>query len=70
MKRARSWQTMSQRVARPFRGPERRLCGAAFAYACAYTARCGHAIDATAEREHPGSFGALVAREGLRLLEV
>lgn len=55
---------------KPFRGPERRLCGAAFAYACAYTARCGHAIDATAEREHPGSFGALVAREGLRLLEV
>src|SRR5262245_26541554 len=40
---------------RPFSPAERRLCGAAFAYACAYTARCGHALDGDT-RERAGAF--------------
>jgi hypothetical protein len=46
---------------------ERRQCGAAFAYSCAYTARCGHALGAD-ERGAPGTFMHLVASEGQRLL--
>ncbi len=53
-----------------FSGAERRLCGAAFAYSCAYTARCGHTGDAQEKQQQPGSFEALVAEEGLRLLKL
>ena len=52
-----------------FSKDERRLCGAALAYSCAYTARCGHSSGVD-EREKPGTFMHLVAREGLRLLEL
>jgi hypothetical protein len=52
---------------RPFECAERAACGATFAYACAYTARCGHAGGAD-EREVPGTFQHLVARHGLELL--
>jgi Phosphotransferase enzyme family len=38
---------------------ERRLCGACFAYASAYTARCGHATGRD-DRETPGTFQHLV----------
>ena len=46
---------------------ERRLCGAAFAYSCAYTSRCGFSLGVD-ERNLVGSFMHLVASEGLRLL--
>jgi hypothetical protein len=52
---------------RAFDRDERRLCGATFAYACAYTARCGHALGID-DRAAPGTFGALVASHGARLL--
>ena len=42
-----------------FSAEERRLCGACFAYASAYTARCGHAAGGD-ERETPGTFQHLV----------
>ncbi|MDB4968838.1 MAG: hypothetical protein JWN44_4527 [Myxococcales bacterium] len=54
--------------ARPFTADERRLCAAAFAYACAYSARCAWALGSD-ERDRPGTFQALVARHGARLLE-
>jgi hypothetical protein len=38
-----------------FSPDERRVCGAAFAYACAYTARCGHALGVD-ERNADGRF--------------
>jgi hypothetical protein len=50
-----------------FDGDERRLCAAAFAYSCAYTARCGWALGAD-ERRKGGSFQHLVHTEGVRLL--
>jgi hypothetical protein len=53
---------------RAFAADERRLCAAMFAYACAYVARCSFcSVD---ERARPGTFQALVAHEGLRLLEL
>ncbi len=52
---------------RPFERDERAACAAMFAYACAYTARCGHAGGAD-ERDVPGTFQHLVARHGRELL--
>jgi Phosphotransferase enzyme family len=53
---------------RAFDDAERRLCGGAFAYACAYTARCGwRAID---DRTRAGTFHHLVARHGTALMEL
>src|SRR2546421_338363 len=54
---------------RVFGADERRLCAAAFAYSCGYTARCGWAI-AGDERGKSGTFQALVASHGARLLEL
>jgi hypothetical protein len=54
---------------RPFTSAERRLCGAAFAYAVAYTARCGYAV-AGDERDRPGTFQHLLAQYGPALLEL
>ena len=51
----------------PFARDERRLCGAAFAYSVAYTARCGHA-GGYEGRDVPGSFHHLLAEHGDRLL--
>lgn len=53
----------------PFTRNERELCGAAFAYAVAYTSRCGHAsgIDT---REAPGTFQHLLANCGAKLLDL
>lgn len=48
---------------------ERRACGAAFAYACAYTARCVHALGEDT-RDQEGTFQHLVAAEGARLLSL
>jgi hypothetical protein len=54
---------------RAFDEGERRLIGAAFAYSCAYTARCGHALGTgTDERDRPGTFMHLVWHERERLL--
>jgi len=52
-----------------FTQAERMLCGAAFAYAVAYTSRCGHAggVDS---RDQRGTFQHLLASHGLRLLEL
>ena len=52
---------------RPFDRAERAACAAVFAYACAYTARCGHALGRD-ERDVPGTFQHLVARHGRALL--
>src|SRR5262245_35310508 len=52
-----------------FSASERRLLGASFAYACAYTARCGHALGGD-EREKAGSFQHLVWTERADLLEL
>jgi hypothetical protein len=46
-----------------------RTCSGVFAYACAYTARCGHALGVD-EREVPGTFQHLVHSEGRRLLSL
>jgi len=54
---------------RPFSADERRLCGAAFAYACAYTARCGHALGGD-ERERAGGFQHLLWSGRARLLDL
>ena len=53
----------------PFLAAERQLCGACFAYSCAYTARCGHALGRD-ERGEPGTFQHLAwtERENLLLL--
>jgi hypothetical protein len=53
---------------RRFDAAELRACGAAFAYACAYNARCGHALGRD-DRRRPGTFGHLVATHGVELLE-
>src|SRR6185295_14379151 len=52
-----------------FTQAERVLCGAAFAYAVAYTSRCGHAggVDT---RDQPGTFHHLIATHGTRLLDL
>ena len=52
---------------RPFDRAERAACAATFAYACAYTARCGHALGHD-ERGAPGTFQHLVVRHGRALL--
>jgi phosphotransferase family enzyme len=52
---------------RRFTAAERRLCGASFAYSCAYTARCGHALGHD-EREMAGSFQHLVWTQREKLL--
>jgi hypothetical protein len=52
-----------------FSRDEIQLFAAFFAYACAYTARCGHAIGAD-ERDKPGSFQHLIWQERERLLDV
>ena len=54
---------------RAFAADERRLCGAAFAYSCAYTARCVWGL-ARDERGKPGTFQQLVASHGPTLLEL
>ncbi len=46
---------------------QRALCAASFAFAVAYTARCGHALGAD-ERREPGTFQHLVAAHGTELL--
>jgi hypothetical protein len=48
---------------------ERRLCGAAFTYSMAYTARCRHALG-NDERATPGTFQQLVATLGRRMLQL
>jgi phosphotransferase family enzyme len=53
---------------RQFTPGERALCGAAFAYAVAYTSRCGHASGVDT-RDQPGSFQHLIATHGTQLLE-
>lgn len=53
----------------PLSPDERRLCGAAFAYAVAYTARCGHSTGQD-QRNQPGTFQHLIATHGLDLLEL
>jgi len=50
----------------PFEREQRRLCGAAFAYSVAYTARCGHA-GGYAGRD-VGTFHHLLAERGAGLL--
>jgi hypothetical protein len=55
--------------ARSFTAAERRTIGATFAYACAYSARCAHALAPDGPHER-GAFRELVAREGERLLEL
>jgi len=52
----------------PFSAAERQLCAAAFAYACAYTARCGHALGGD-QRDRPGTFAHLLWTERANLLE-
>jgi hypothetical protein len=52
-----------------FSAEERRLCGACFAYASAYTARCGHAAGRD-ERETRGTFQHLVWSSREDLLDV
>jgi hypothetical protein len=52
---------------KPFSRAERRLCGAAFAYSVAYTARCGHA-GGFRGRELPGTFHHLIKTHGHGLL--
>ena len=54
---------------RAFSPAERALLAACFAYAIAYTARCGHAGGAD-EHEIPGTFQALAWRARERLLEL
>jgi hypothetical protein len=50
-----------------FSTSERRLCAAAFAYSCAYTARCGHALGKD-ERGEAGTFQHLLWTERENLL--
>ncbi len=51
----------------PFAAAERRLCGALFTYACAYIARCGHALGRD-ERGKEGTFQHLLWHERETLL--
>lgn len=52
-----------------FEREDRRLLGAAFAYATAYTARCGHAVDPEATAEESQGFRTLVHDQGVTLIE-
>jgi len=52
-----------------FSSEEAALCGAAFAYAVAYTSRCGHAAGLDL-RNQPGTFHHLLWSTGERLLEL
>jgi hypothetical protein len=52
-----------------FSAEERRLCGASFAYACAYSARCAHAVGQD-ERQTSGTFQNLVWTERANLLNL
>jgi hypothetical protein len=54
---------------RPLDRNERRACGAAFAYSCAYTARCEHSLSLDLH-EKPGTFQHLVAKHGAELLDL
>jgi len=54
---------------RGFEPDERRALAASFAFTCAYTARCGHALGAR-ERDVPGTFQHLVAQHGVGLLQL
>jgi hypothetical protein len=62
-------ETYEDARGQPFASDERRLCGAGFAYAVAYTARCGHALGRD-ERAEPGTFQHLVATQGVELFEL
>jgi len=53
----------------PFSHQERGVCAASFAYACAYTARCSHALGRD-EREKAGTFQHLVWTERSNLLDL
>jgi hypothetical protein len=53
----------------PLNAMERRLCGASFAYSCAYTARCGHALGPD-QRGVNGTFAHLLWTERERLLDL
>jgi hypothetical protein len=53
----------------PFTSEERRLCGAAFGYAVAYTARCGHAAGVDI-RDRPGNHQHLIHRHRTALLDL
>ena len=52
-----------------FTRDERRLCGGAFTYAVAYTARCGHASGVDL-RHQPGNHQHLIAAHGTDLLDL
>jgi hypothetical protein len=52
-----------------FSAAERRLCDASFAYSCAYTSRCGHALGGDARGE-AGSFQHLLWTQKASLLEL
>lgn len=52
-----------------FTPEERQVCGAAFAYAVAYTARCGHSIGIDI-RSDAGNHQHLIATEAFRLLDL
>jgi hypothetical protein len=54
---------------RPFTRAELRACGAAFAFAVAYTARCGHAAGVDI-RDQPGNHQYLIAAHGVGLLDL
>jgi hypothetical protein len=54
---------------RGFDADERRLCGATFAFACAYVARCGWGLG-NDERAQAGTFHHLVASHGPTLMEL
>ena len=51
------------------RGNERKLCGTAFAYSVAYSARCAHALGRD-ERRQPGTFQHLVSTHSRGLLDL
>ena len=70
MKEARAFLAEYEAArARRFSTAERRLCGASFAYSCAYTARCGHALGSD-ERETAGNFQHLVWTQRENLLDL
>lgn len=54
---------------RAFTRAERSLCAASFAFAVAYTCRCGHASGVDA-RDVPGNFQHLLASQGERLFQL
>jgi hypothetical protein len=53
-----------------FEGEERRWMGAGYAYATAYTARCGHAIDPEGTTESGEGFRTLIRDRGTSLIDV